>query len=98
MREIGTFCRLIKEAQRAGRKVNLRSNAKAFRAKGNNEHTHDEMCLFVHFLRDFQAHTTEAQFEDLMSRLYKGYLDKEPKFSNNVYICYMLISYTCYMV
>ena len=76
MREIGIFCRAIKDAQRLNRKINLRTNAKAFRNK-THELSHDEICVFVYFIPEFKKHTTEAQFDDLMNRLCKGYLDKE---------------------
>ena len=76
MREIGAFQRAIKDAQRANKKINLRTNSKAFRAKPN-ELSHDEISIFVYFLPEFQQHTTAAQMEDLINRLSKGYLDKE---------------------
>ena len=76
MREVGVFLRAIKDAQRANKKVNLRTNAKAFR-KAHSETSHDEICVFVHFMPDFKVHTTEAQWTDLCGRLCKGYLDKE---------------------
>ena len=77
LREIGVFLKSIKEAQRSGKKINLRTNSKQFRVKADNIHTHDEVCLFVHFIPEFKKHTTEAQFDDLMTRLTKGYFDKE---------------------
>ena len=76
MREVGIFLRAIKDAQRANKKVNLRTNAKAFRSK-HNELSHDEICIFVHFMPEFQQHTTAVQMEDLTTRLFKGYLDRE---------------------
>ena len=76
MREIGIFQRAIKDAQRANKKINLHTNAKAFRSK-HNELSHDEICVFVYFMPEFKQHTTEAQMEDLITRLCKGYLDKE---------------------
>ena len=76
IREIGIFCRAIKDAQRANKKVSLRNNAKAFRSKPN-EISHDEICVFVYFMPEFKQHTTESQFQDLMTRLSKGYLDRE---------------------
>jgi len=75
-REVGIFLRAIKDAQRANKKVNLCTNAKAFRAKPN-ELSHDEICVFVYFIPEFQKHTTARQMDDLMNRLTKGYLDKE---------------------
>ena len=54
----------------------MRTNAKAFRIK-SDQHSHDEICLFVHFIPEFKKHTTTAQFDDLYQRLVKGYLDKE---------------------
>ena len=60
-REIGTFLRNIKDAQRSGKKINLRSNAKMFRPRSDNPSSHVEVCVFVHFLPEFKAHTTEKQ-------------------------------------
>lgn len=76
MREIGVFLRSIKDAQRSGKKISLHTNAKAFRSK-QNELSHDEICIFVYFMPEFQKHTTESQMVDLISRLSKGYLDRE---------------------
>ena len=76
LREIGVFLRAIRDAQRANKKINLRTNAKAFRSKPH-ELSHDEICIFVHFMPEFQQHTTAAQMEDLINRLCRGYLDKE---------------------
>ena len=76
LREIGVFQRAIKDAQRAGKKINLRTNAKSFRSKVHDL-SHDEICVFVHFMPEFKQHTTAAQMEDLTNRLCKGYLDKE---------------------
>ena len=76
LREIGSFLRSIKDAQRANKKVNLHTNSKAFRTK-HNELSHDEICIFVYFMPEFQQHTTQAQMTDLTNRLSKGYLDKE---------------------
>ena len=75
-REIGVFLRAIKDAQRANKRVNLATNSKAFR-RAHNEISHDEICIFVYFMPQFQQHTTVQQMADLMSRLSKGYLDKE---------------------
>ena len=75
-REVGTFLRNIKDAQRAGKKINLRSNTKAIRSKVD-VYTHDEVCLFTFFIPDFKQHTTQHQFDDLYTRMTKGYLDKE---------------------
>ena len=75
-REIGVFLRAIKDAQRVGKKVNLRTNAKSFRLK-DNLLSHDEICVFLWFMPEFQKHTTAEQFEDLMNRLCKGFLDRE---------------------
>ena len=58
-REIGFFCRAIKDAQRANKKVNLRINAKAFRNK-LNDLSHDEICVFVYFMDEFKKHTTKS--------------------------------------
>ena len=77
MRETGVFLKSIKEAQRAGKKINLRTNSKQYRMKADNIHTHDEVCLFVYFVPEFKKHTADAQFDDLMSRMTKGYFDKE---------------------
>ncbi len=78
VREIGTFLRNIKDAQRAGKKINLRTNAKVFRTRSDNPHSHDEACLFTYFIPDFKRHTTEAQFDDMFLRMTKGCFDKEP--------------------
>ena len=75
-REIGTFLRNIKDAQRSGKKINLRTNAKAFRSKVD-VHNHDEVCLFTYFIPDFRQHATQQQFDDMYTRMTKGYLDKE---------------------
>ena len=76
MREIGVFLRGIKDAQRANKRVNLVSNAKAFR-RAHSDTSHDEICIFVYFMPQFKQHTTAQQMADLMTRLSKGYLDKE---------------------
>ena len=76
MREIGVFQRAIKDAQRANKKINLRTNAKAFRSR-SHELSHDEICVFVWFMPEFKQHTTAPQMGDLINRLCKGYLDKE---------------------
>ena len=76
-REVGTFLRIIKDAQRSGKKINLRSNAKVFRPRSANPSSHDEVCVFVHFLPEFKVHTTEKQLVDLRNRMVRGYLDKE---------------------
>lgn len=76
-REIGSFLRSIKDTQRAGKKINLRTNAKNFRSKVDNHLSHDEVCLFTYFIPEFQRHTTPEQFQDLYARMTKGYFDKE---------------------
>ena len=57
-------------------RFSLTHNAKVYRSKANDI-SHDGLCVFVHFLRGSERHTTEAQFQDLAHRLSKGYLDSE---------------------
>ena len=54
----------------------MHADAKAFR-KVHNDLSHDEICVFVLFMPEFQRHTTAQQMQDLITRLSKGYLDKE---------------------
>lgn len=56
--------------------MNLRTRAKDYRTKSDC-YSHDEICLFVHFIPEIKQHTTKDQFNDLYERLIKGYLDKE---------------------
>ena len=76
LREIGVFTKNIKEHMRAGKKVNLRGSARVFRADSTPT-SHDEVCVFVWFLSEFQCHTTPAQYQDLLGRFQRGHLTKE---------------------
>lgn len=76
MREVGTFLKNIKEAVRAGKKVNLRGSANQYRAEPSLT-AHDEACIFVHFLKDMVHHTTASQYQEIVSRYSKGHYNKE---------------------
>jgi hypothetical protein len=69
----GFFCRAVKGAQRANNKIGLTNNAIEYSSKANDI-LHDDICVMVHCLPEFKQHTTEAQCQDLVNRLNKGYL------------------------
>ncbi len=44
---------------------------------GANDFSHDEACLFVHFLPEFKQHTTCPELEELITRFRRGFLNRE---------------------
>ena len=77
IREVGTFVMRIKSAIRAGRKVNLKGNSRELRGD-ISQSSHDEACIFVHFLPQIMHHTSASQYQELQARFSKGHLNKEP--------------------
>jgi len=75
-REIGTFLKNVKEQVRANKKVNLAGNSRYYRGDATAS-SHDEVCVFAWFLKDFQQHCTPAQFIDLTTRFQRGHLNKD---------------------
>ena len=43
----------------------------------NNPFSHDQVCVFYHFLSDIKQHTTGAEFEELTARFFGGYINKD---------------------
>ena len=70
----GSRVRSVSSCEQA--RVNLHTKGKAFR-KVHNDISHDEICIFVLFMHEFQKHTTAQQMADLITKHSKGYLDKE---------------------
>lgn len=77
MREIGVFLKNLKLHMKSKKKVNMKQASKGFRIDQENDLTHDEACLFTHFLPEFKLHCTTAQYNDLTSRFVRGMLDAE---------------------
>ena len=42
-----------------------------------NPFSHDQVCLFYHFLSEIKQHTTGAEFQELTSRFLHGYINKD---------------------
>ena len=42
-----------------------------------NPFSHDQVCLFYHFLSEIKQHTTGAEFQELTPRFLHGYINKD---------------------
>jgi hypothetical protein len=76
-RRIGIFCKNIKDAVRLKKKINLKFGAGRFRDKQNEEESYEIAALFAHFASEFRRTLSEAAFEEVATRFFRGALDVE---------------------
>ena len=76
-RRIRFFLHKLGDAKRLRKRINLNSNAGAFRDLKDDETCWGITALFVHFLPAFKELLTTAQLDALGNKFMRGYLDVE---------------------
>ena len=76
-RVIGKYMKNLKDARASGKSVNIRSFGPILRKEPDDEMVRHMACMFVTWVPAFRSSLSQAGFDELLQRFYRGALDRE---------------------